>query len=159
METMETTIIPRVDVAEASSAPEVDIRSTADRAADDAMGATEQSAEDRAIAKIVEAADRLFNNTKATRKYLALGELCYDYVYKATDGGQKSALKVMSGDKTVALRAKIVDRIEDRVRGVAGVQAASVRVNDWIQVYWLARCLTSVTQVKDMPSENITTSD
>jgi hypothetical protein len=59
----------------------------------------------------------------------------------------------MSGDKTVALRAKIVDRIEDRVRGVAGVQAASVRVNDWIQVYWLARCLTGVAQVKDMPSE------
>lgn len=71
MDTMATSIIPSVDVAEAPSAPEVDIRSTADRAADEAMGATEQSAGDRAIAKIVEAADRRFNNTKATRKYLA----------------------------------------------------------------------------------------
>src|SRR5262249_2417743 len=99
METMDSfSITPTVDVPEAPNDPGVDIRSAADRAADEAMGATEQTDDDRAIAKIVEAADRLFNNAKATRKYLALGELCYDYVYRATDGGQKSALKVMAGD-------------------------------------------------------------
>jgi hypothetical protein len=140
---MDAVMAPTVDAEAADTlpVPDVDIRSDADKAADAAMGLTEQSDDDRKIAKIVKAADELFNNTKATRKYLSLGELCYDFVYTATEGGE-------TGE-----RAACVKRIEERVRGVAGIQPTSIRVNDWIAVYWLARLVTGTARVKDMDGD------
>jgi hypothetical protein len=137
------TMVPTVDAeaADTLAVPDVDIRSDADRATDAAMGLTEQSDDDRKIAKIVKAADELFNNPKATRKYLGLGELCYDFVYTATEGGE-------TGERSACIK-----RIEDRVRGVAGVQASSIRVNDWIAVFWLARLTTGSARVKDMDAD------
>jgi hypothetical protein len=137
---MDAVMAPTVD-AEAAETHDVDIRSEADKAADAAMGLNELSDDDRKIAKIVKAADELFNNTKATRKYLSLGELCYDFVYTATEGGE-------TGE-----RAACVKRIEERVRGVAGIQPSSIRVNDWIAVYWLARLVTGTARVKDMDAD------